>query len=131
VDQLAGPVPLVAAYGNLGGPVQVRQPGAAVAAQDLVHGGWVQLQCPGDPGRAEPPGHAQLDDPPLGPGRQLARAAVRPARPVGHPRRPGLPVAGGPPGRGGVRDLEPLSGPADGPAILDDAPGQAQPPGLG
>ena len=30
-----------------------------------------------------------------------------------------------------MRDLEPLRGPADRPAIVYDAPGQAQPPGLG
>ena len=131
VDQLAGPVSFVSADRLLGGAVQVRQAGAVVAAQDLVHGGGVQVQRPGDPGRAQPPGHPQLDDPPLGPQRQLARAAMRPARPVSHPRRAGLAVAAGPPGRGGVRYLEPLSSPPHGPAVFHDAAGQAQPPGLG
>jgi hypothetical protein len=52
VDQLAGPVPLVAADRDFGGPVQVRQPGAAVAAQDLVHGRGIQAQLPGGRGVA-------------------------------------------------------------------------------
>jgi hypothetical protein len=41
VHQLAGPVPLIAADRHGGGPVQARQPRAAVTDQHLVHGGGV------------------------------------------------------------------------------------------
>ena len=75
--------------------------------------------CQSIPGRAQPPGYAQPDDPPLGPPGVLP-AAVRPAGPVGHPRRAVLAVPGGSPGAV-VWDLEPLGA---------RRTGQAQAPGL-
>ena len=115
VDQLAGPVPLIAADRHPGGPVQVRQPRAAVAAQDRVHRGGRQAQPEADPGRAQP----------LLTRRPTIRCSVRggvraglaAAGTTGQPCPPcRLPVPGRPPGRGGVRDLEPFRGPAQRPA---------------
>jgi len=69
---------------------------------------------------------AQPDDPPLRPHRRPGRAGMRPGRPVSHPRRTVLAVTACPPVRGRVRDLEPFRRPPQRPAILCDAPGQAQ-----
>ena len=69
--------------------------------------------------------------------RRSVRVGVRrglrcgPRGPVGHPRRPVLPVAGRPPLSRGGRDLEAFGGPAQRPAVFHDAAGQPQPSGLG
>ena len=101
VDQLAGPGALIAADRHPGGPVQACQPRAAVTAQHRVHRRGRHAQPEADPGGAQPGGDPQAYDPPLGPPGCTGRAGVRPRRPVGHARGAGLPVPGGPPGRGG------------------------------
>jgi hypothetical protein len=94
VDQLAGPLALVAADGQPGTAVQVRQARAAVAAQDRVDGRRRQVQPGPDPGRARAPGEPQADDPPLGLLRRPCRAAPRPGGAVRHGRRPAVKSCG-------------------------------------
>jgi hypothetical protein len=77
---------------------------------------------PGPGGTRSGPGPAartpRAEDPVLvadgGPG----RAGTGPRRQACHPGGPGLPVPGCPPGRGGVRDLEPFRCPAQRPAVI-------------
>lgn len=64
-----------------------------------VHRRGLHAQPERYPGRAQPPGHRQLHDPPFLPLRRSGRAEVRPRGPVGHTRRARLPVPGRPAGR--------------------------------
>lgn len=130
IDHLAGDRTLVAAHVLAGGAVKVGQRRAAVADQDRMHCGGVQAQPEGDPGGAQPLGHAQLDDPPLRAHRAAGWAGARPRRPVRHPHHALIAVTARPPGRCGVGDLKSLCCPPDGPPVLHDTPGQAQPSGL-
>jgi hypothetical protein len=119
VDQLAGPLALVAADAGAAALVQAGERRAAVPGQHGVHGGGMHAQPRGDPRRAEPLADPQPDDPPLGPRRGTARAGVRPRRPVRHPGPVRLPAAACPAGGRGVRDLEPLRCSAQRPAVVD------------
>src|SRR6185437_16965772 len=94
VDQLTGPVPLIAADRHAGRTVQVRQPRAAVTGQDSMHRRGRQAQPEADPGWAQPPADPQADDPVLGAPRGPGRAGPGPGRPVRHPRSTQLPVPG-------------------------------------
>jgi len=78
VDQIAGGVTFVAAYRLAGGPVQIREPGQAVADQYPVHRGRVQAEQVSDAGGTPAVGQPDLDDSPFGACRDAARAATRP-----------------------------------------------------
>ncbi|GHA67846.1 hypothetical protein GCM10010345_84390 [Streptomyces canarius] len=131
VDQLAGVFAFVAADDAARGPVQVGQAGRPVAGWDPVHGRGHQTEQVCDAGRSPPSQDTDLDDPPLGAGREPARAVVQAAGAVGHPRFAQRPVAIGPPLSSGGRDLEAFGGPSQRPAALDHAAGQTQAAGLG
>ena len=131
VHQVAGGGVLVAADRAAGGAVQVGQAGEPVAGQDPVHGGRVEPQQVGDPGRSPAAQDADLDDPALGAGRGPVRAVVRTAGAVGHPRFAEFAVAVRPALGRGRRDLEPFCRAPQWPAVVDDASGQAQAAGLG
>jgi hypothetical protein len=131
VHQVARGGVLVAADHSAGGPVEMGQAGELVAGQDAVHGGRVEPEQEGDAGRSPAPQDTDLDDPALGAGRGPVRAVVRAAGVVAHAGLAELAVAVGPALGRGRGDLEPLGRPAQWPAIVDDAAGQAQASGLG
>ena len=116
VDQLAGPVALVAADRHARWPGPGAPARAAVAGQDRVHGGG----RPGPAGRRSGPGPAALTRRPTI--RRSVRRGVRAGLDCGRedrsamPASPELAVAGRPPRRGRGRDLEPLRGPPQRPA---------------
>ena len=113
-----GPGPGAPAAGSRSGPApRARSRGSGPAARRSGPG----PACPAPAARRS----AARSAPACGAG---WRAAVGPVR---HPGRAQLPVPARPPGRGGGRDLEPLGSTPQRPAIVNDTPGQAQPPGLG
>jgi hypothetical protein len=111
------------------GVAQVGPAGGGAAPGQIAVG--LAVAVPGGTAQGAPARNPQPDDPPLGPARCAPWAVMRPRGPIGHPLRAVFPVPGSPPGSGGVRDLESLGRAAQRPPIIDDTPGQAQPPGLG
>jgi hypothetical protein len=65
----------VAADHPPGAAVQMGQAWESIAGQDPMHSGWVQPEEVGDAGGAPPAREADLDDPPLGPGRGASRTS--------------------------------------------------------
>ena len=126
VDQRAGVGVLVASDRFSGGPVDVGESVEAAPHQHRVSGGGSTSDLVGDLDRAESVLPAQVHDLAdhrrRGPGRRM----VRPRRGVVHrvltePAVPIGPAFGGRPGH-----VIALGGPSDGPALLDDQPGQPQ-----
>src|SRR6202012_1859101 len=92
VHQLTGLLAFIPADAAAGGPVQMRQPGTAVAGQHAVHGGRGQLEGEGDPGWSPPAGDPEVDGPTLRPAAESGpgwRAAGRSGPPCQLSRAPG------------------------------------------
>jgi hypothetical protein len=131
VHELAGVVVFVAAHPLTGGAVEVGQASDPVAGQDAVHGGGGDAEQEPDAGGSPPAQDPDFDDASFGAGRSLVWAVVWAGGAVVHASGPVLAEPVGPAGRGADRDLEPLRGLAQRPAVLDDAAGQPLTPERG
>ena len=135
MDQVSGTFVFIALRGRLadGQPcalVKAGQPGHPVPGQDLSHRRACQMQVGCDPVRTPAAGETQRDDPPFGADVSAVRAPTRPRGLVLHTFLAKDPVPIRPFLRGGGRAQEPLRGPAQSPALIDNQPGELS-PGLG
>jgi hypothetical protein len=131
VDELAGAGAFVAADRFAGGGVTRGQDRSVVAAQDLRHRRSGDRHPVGDTQRPDPVGVAQPKNLRLDDRAGAAWAVLRPAAAINHRGLAAVAVSAGPARGGGVSDLETLGGAAQVPALVDDTPGQPQPPGRG
>jgi hypothetical protein len=114
VDQLAGPVRLVAADLFTGGPVDMPKPVDPARHQHSVHRRGRQPDSVGDRDRAQPLLPAQTHDPAHHRRRGASRRTMRSGGTIDHPGQPGLDIAACPSSRGRPGDLEPLEDLPDG-----------------
>src|SRR5271165_4770091 len=130
MDHVPAPGGLHTADDSSGGAVQPAQLGHSVSGQHPMHGGGMQSQQVADSGWPPTAQDTDFDDAPLRACRRLTWAAMRPRAAIGHPRVSQRSIPGSPAGRRGHRNLEPLSGSAQRPTILDDTSSQPQTTGF-
>lgn len=114
VDPFGGPGAFVAANGLAGGPVQYGKDGQAVTVQDPVSGGGGDAGAGRQPQRADAVFAPLTDDLFLNGDGRAQRLVVWATGAVLHACRAVCSAAAGPPGRGGVADLETFCGPRSG-----------------
>jgi hypothetical protein len=127
VDQVARTLVLVTANRLAGSPVDMGQPVDPTPHQDRMDRRRRHPKPIADLDRPEPLFPAQVHDLAHHRLRRAVRLTVRPGGAVIHPRRPLGQVPVRPLLRGSPRDVEALGRPGDGPALLDDQPGNLQP----
>lgn len=119
VEEFARAGAFVAADRFAGRPVAERQGGQAVPDEDPMGGRGCGADAGREPQRPDPVLVTQADEAFFNLGRGAAWLVVGTAGAVAHSGDAELSVASGPPGGGGVADLETLRRPA--PAVFDDA----------